>query len=133
MKPLKKIKLALALIGAGFGFKMMIYFLGTDPHLAINQSRELFENRCSQCHGINEANNMDSYLPSSIQKTVERMQHKSDSGISSHEAEQIYEYLVYEYSTKYPERLHAELQALPEEERKKEQAKINHISSKFNF
>ena len=130
---MKKIQLALTLIGAGFGFKMMLYFLGADPHASINQSRELFESRCSQCHGINEASNMDSYLPSSIQTIVEKMQHKSGSGISSHEAEQIYEYLVYDCATKHPDQLHAELQALPEEERKKEQAKINHISSKFNF
>ena len=133
MRSVKKTTLAFAIISTGFAFKTLIYFFGTDLRAPLNQSKELFENRCSQCHGIKEANQMNSYLPSSIQETVERMQRKPESGISSQDAEQIYEYLVYEFSRKYSSKLREQLQALPEEKRKQEQAKIDEISSKFGF
>ena len=94
-------------------------------------AKALFENRCSQCHGLNQATELDSYLPSYIQEMVSKMQHKPQSGISSEEAQEIYEYLVYQFAKTHRNKIDKELQALPEDKRKEEQAKIDQATAKF--
>lgn len=125
---MNKTKLAFVIVGTTVGARFLFDFFGADPKTAKEtSSQELFNARCSQCHGIGEANNFDSYLPSSIQNTVQRMQEKADSGISSKEAQQIYEYLVYTNATSHKDQLDEELKALPDNQRKEEQAKLDAI------
>ena len=107
-----------------------MFIFGVFPNKS-NASKALFENRCSQCHGLNQADQVDSYLPSNVQQMVMRMQHKPQSGISSEEAEEIYEYLVYQFSKTHKAEIDKELSALPEDKRKEEQAKIDQIAAKF--
>lgn len=128
---MNRTRLAFVMVGGALMFKFLIDFFATSPNSTLDQSKALFQNRCSQCHGLNQADNLDSYLPSHVQKTVERMQHMPSSGISSEEAQQIYEYLVYEYTKTHKNELDAELKALPDDKRKEEQSKIDEITAKF--
>ncbi|MBS0652921.1 MAG: photosystem P840 reaction-center cytochrome c-551 [Verrucomicrobia bacterium] len=129
---MNRTRLAFVMVGGVLMSKFLIDFFAASPSSAsLDQSKALFQNRCSQCHGLNQADNLDSYLPSNVQKLVERMQHMPGSGISSEEAQQIYEYLVYEYTKTHKNELDAELKALPDDKRKEEQAKIDEIAAKF--
>lgn len=128
---MKRTRLAFMMIGSALAFKFLIDFFAASSTATLDQSKALFQDRCSQCHGLGVAENLESYLPSNVQSIVERMRHKPGSGISSEEAQEIYEYLVYEFSKTRKKEIDEELNALPDEKKKAEQAKIDAIVSKF--
>ena len=128
---MKRTKLAFMMIGSTLAFKFLIDFFAASPAATLDQSKALFQDRCSQCHGLGSAENLESHLPSNIQSIFERMQHKPDSGISSKDAQEIYEHLVYEFSKTHKQEIDEELNALPDDKKKTEQAKIDAIVSKF--
>lgn len=123
---MKKTTLSLAIISSALSFQFLSDWYQTTPQdVPSDQSQELFLNKCSQCHSIKQANDLQSFLPSAIEDTVQRMQRKPGSSISSQEAKQIYEYLVHQALTIHKGQLDQELQALPENKRKEEQAKLD--------
>lgn len=101
-----------------------------DPLFAVTypapyqKSYQLFLDRCGNCHSIDTARAVESYLPSDWRDVVDRMQRKPDSGISTQEADEIYKFLVYESTVNHKKELDVQLQQLPEAERKTEENKI---------
>lgn len=101
-----------------------------DPLFAVTypapyqKSYQLFLDRCGNCHTIDTALAVDSYLPSDWRDVVDQMQKKEGSGISTQEADEIYKFLVYDSTVNHKKELDAQLQQLPEAERKAEEDKI---------
>jgi hypothetical protein len=88
------------------------------------KSYQLFVDKCSNCHTIDVAIAVDSYLPSAWETVVDQMRRKPDSKISKDEAKEIYQYLVYDSTVSHKTELDAELKALPEDKRAIEEQKI---------
>lgn len=100
-----------------------LFFAVTYP-APYQKSYQLFLDRCGNCHSIDTALAVESYLPSDWQDIVDRMQKKPSSGISTQEAEEIYKFLVYDTTLNHKKELDAQLQQLPEPDRKAEEEKI---------
>lgn len=100
-----------------------LFFAVTYP-APYDKSYQLFLDRCGTCHSIDTALGVDSYLPSDWKDVVDRMQKKPSSGISTQEADEIYKFLVYDSTVNHKKELDAQLQQLPEAERKAEEEQI---------
>ncbi len=98
----------------------------------LQSSQKLFKSRCSQCHSLSQAYDVDSVLPSSWKETVKSMQRKSESNINDTEAQTIYEFLVYDTTKKQNKKLEQELQAIPKDQQQTEQAEIDRIKKLFS-
>ncbi|HOV90224.1 MAG TPA: photosystem P840 reaction-center cytochrome c-551 [Syntrophorhabdaceae bacterium] len=57
-----------------------------------NKTKELFEKKCSSCHGLNKVKSAQK-KPDEWKTTVERMMGKKNSNISHEDAKVIIEYL----------------------------------------
>lgn len=64
---------------------------------------KLFTKKCSHCHTIARPINCDFALPDEWERYVKRMMRKPDSGISSDEAKQIFNFLVFDSKTRKKE------------------------------
>jgi mono/diheme cytochrome c family protein len=72
-----------------------LFLIGLDGNLKaqeIDETKALFEQKCSQCHATSRALNKNKSL-NGWQQTTQRMAKKSGSNISEQEAEKIAEYL----------------------------------------
>jgi hypothetical protein len=64
---------------------------------------KVFSKKCSQCHTLARPINCDFALPDEWERYVKRMMRKPNSGISSDEAKQIFDFLVYDSKTRKKE------------------------------
>ncbi|MBS0604750.1 MAG: cytochrome c [Verrucomicrobia bacterium] len=98
---------------------------------SMHKNYALFQEKCSQCHSLSAAMKSDDVLPSYWQKTVAKMQKKSGSHISAEEAQQIYDFLVYDSSQRRKQDFDDQLSSLPPDKQKKEKDALDQVKSKY--
>jgi hypothetical protein len=99
---------------------------------ALKDNYELFSQKCTQCHKLSRPVNCDYALPDEWSRYVKRMMRKPGSGISSSEAKQIYEFLVYDSSVRKKALLDTKLAKVTPEEKTADEAKIKEVHDKYD-
>ncbi len=97
----------------------------------LQQTYDLFVNRCSPCHGLESTINSQYVLPSYYKEMVQEMKELPDSGISQSDADKIYEFLVYDAYKRHRRELRDALKALPPEKKEQEQQALKEIRDKY--
>ena len=97
----------------------------------LQNTYELFTNRCSACHDLDSTINSKYVLPSYYKGMVQEMYEKPDSGMTQSEADSIYEFLVYDAYKRRRRDLRDQLKTLPEDKKKEEQETIKGIRDKY--
>ncbi|MEI7533320.1 MAG: hypothetical protein WCK57_03045 [Verrucomicrobiae bacterium] len=99
---------------------------------ALKDNYELFSQKCTQCHKLSRPVNCDYALPDEWSRYVKRMMRKPGSGISSSEAKQIYEFLVFDSSIRKKALLDTKLAKVTPEEKMADEAKIKEVHDKYD-
>jgi cytochrome c5 len=99
---------------------------------ALKDNYDLFSQKCTQCHKLSRPVNCDYALPDEWSRYVKRMMRKPGSGISSSEAKQIYEFLVYDSSVRKKALLDEKLAKVTPEEKTADEAKIKEVHDKYD-
>jgi hypothetical protein len=99
---------------------------------ALKDNYELFSQKCTQCHKLSRPVNCDYALPDEWSRYVKRMMRKPGSGISSSEAKQIYEFLVFDSSIRKKALLDTKLAKVTPEEKTADEAKIKEVHDKYD-
>lgn len=97
----------------------------------IQANYKVFAKKCSQCHTLARPINSLYGLPSEWSRYVKRMMRKPGSGIRKGDAKQIYEFLVYDSSTRKREFLESKLENLTEEQQQAERVKISEVNALY--
>lgn len=97
----------------------------------IKENYEVFSQKCTQCHKLSRPINSDYALPAEWERYVKRMFHKPGSGISSGEAKQIFEFLVYDSIIRKKEMLDEKLAKATPDEKAAAESKIKEIRAKY--
>ena len=84
----------------------------------MQESYQVFSQKCSQCHKLSRPINSDYVLPDQWSRYIKRMMYKPGSNISGSEAKKIYEFVVYDSSVRKKTALDAKLQTVTPDERK---------------
>ena len=99
---------------------------------ALKDNYDLFSQKCTQCHKLSRPVNCDYVLPDEWSRYVKRMMRKPGSGISSGEAKQIYEFLVFDSSVRKKALLDEKLGKATAEEKAAAVAKIKEVHDKYD-
>ena len=99
---------------------------------ALKDNYELFSQKCTQCHKLSRPINSDYALPDEWSRYVKRMMRKPGSGISTTEAKQIFEFLVYDSSVRKKAAVDAKLAKATAEEKTAAEAKIKEVHDKYD-
>ncbi len=99
---------------------------------ALKDNYDLFSQKCTQCHKLSRPVNCDYVLPDEWSRYVKRMMRKPGSGISTGEAKQIYEFLVFDSSVRKKALLDEKLGKATAEEKTAAQAKIKEVHDKYD-
>lgn len=94
---------------------------------SMQEANTLFEAKCATCHELKDTTRSPGVLPSYWEKTVKDMQVKPDSNMTGSDTEILTKFLIYDSATRRKREVHKELEALPPEQRKAEQAKIDEV------
>jgi hypothetical protein len=97
----------------------------------IQANYEVFTQKCSQCHKLSRPINSDYALPGEWSRYIKRMMNKPGSGISSGDGKKIYDFLVYDSTTRKKAMVDAKLAKAPAEKAEAE-AKIKEVQSKYD-
>ena len=92
----------------------------------------MFSQKCTQCHKLSRPVNCDYAMPDEWSRYVKRMMRKPGSGISSSEAKQIFEFLVYDSSIRKKALLDEKLAAAKPEDKAAAEAKIKEVHDKYD-
>jgi len=98
----------------------------------IKDNYEIFSQKCSQCHKLSRPINSDYALPEEWSRYIKRMMYKPGSGISAGEAKKIYEFLVYDSSTRKKAMVDDKLAKAKPEEKKDAETKIKEVRDKYD-
>ena len=98
----------------------------------IKDNYEVFSQKCTQCHKLSRPVNCDYAMPDEWSRYVKRMMRKPGSGISSSEAKQIFEFLVYDSSIRKKALLDEKLAAAKPEDKAAAEAKIKEVHDKYD-
>jgi cytochrome c5 len=98
----------------------------------IKDNYEVFSQKCTQCHKLSRPVNCDYVMPDEWSRYVKRMMRKPGSGISSSEAKQIFEFLVYDSSVRKKTLLDEKLAAAKPEDKAAAEAKIKEVHDKYD-
>ena len=98
----------------------------------IQDSYQIFSQKCSQCHKLSRPINSDYALPDEWSRYVKRMMHKPGSGIDSSAGKKIYEFLVYDSSVRKKAMLDDKLAKLSADDKAAAEAKIKEVHDKFD-
>jgi cytochrome c5 len=99
---------------------------------ALKENYDLFSQKCTQCHKLSRPINSDYALPDEWSRYVKRMMHKPGSGISTTEAKQIFEFLVYDSSVRKKAMVDEKLAKATPEDKAAAEAKIKEIHDKYD-
>lgn len=97
----------------------------------LQKSYGLFQQRCSQCHNLARPVNSAYVLPDEWERYIKRMLRKPGSEMTSGEAKELYEFLVYDASQRKKQLLAEKLNGLPKEEKDAAENKIRQIAEKY--
>jgi hypothetical protein len=97
----------------------------------IQQDYEVFTQKCSQCHKLSRPINSDFVLPDEWSRYIHRMMSKPGSGIDSGSGAKIYDFLVYDSSTRKKATLDAKLAKASPAEKAAAEAKIKEVVAKY--
>lgn len=97
----------------------------------IQQDYEVFTQKCSQCHKLSRPINSDFVLPEEWSRYIHRMMSKPGSGIDSGSGAKIYDFLVYDSSTRKKATLDAKLAKASPAEKAAAEAKIKEVVAKY--
>lgn len=98
----------------------------------IQENYALFSQKCSQCHKLSRPINSDYALPDEWSRYIHRMMNKPGSGIGAGDGKKIYEFLVYDSSTRKKAMLDQKLSALSAAEKAAAEAKIKEVQDKYH-
>ena len=98
----------------------------------IQDSYEVFQQKCTQCHKLSRPINSDYALPDEWSRYVKRMMHKPGSGIDSTDGKKIYEFLVYDSSVRKKAMVDDKLAKLGADDRAADEAKIKEVHDKYD-
>ena len=98
----------------------------------IQDNYQIFSQKCTQCHKLSRPINSDYVLPDEWSRYVKRMMRKPGSGISSAEAKQIFEFLVYDSSVRKKAALDEKLAKATPEDKAADEAKIKEVHDKYD-
>jgi cytochrome c5 len=98
----------------------------------IKDNYDVFSQKCTQCHKLSRPVNCDYAMPDEWSRYVKRMMRKPGSGISSSEAKQIFEFLVYDSSIRKKALLDEKLAAAKPEDKTVAEAKIKEVHDKYD-
>jgi len=99
---------------------------------AIQDSYDLFSQKCTQCHKLSRPINSDYCLPGEWERYVKRMMHKPGSGINGADAKKIFEFLVYDSSIRKKALVDQKLALATPEEKAAAEKKIQEIRAKYD-
>ena len=99
---------------------------------ALKENYDLFSQKCTQCHKLSRPVNCDYALPDEWSRYVKRMMRKPGSGISTSEAKQIYEFLVYDSSVRKKVLLDGKLAKATPEDKVAAEAKVKEVHDKYD-
>lgn len=94
----------------------------------MQESYQVFSQKCSQCHKLSRPINSDYVLPDQWSRYIKRMMYKPGSNISGSEAKKIYEFVVYDSSVRKKTALDAKLQTVTPDERKTAEDAIKKVA-----
>jgi hypothetical protein len=94
----------------------------------MQESYQVFSQKCSQCHKLSRPINSDYVLPDQWSRYIKRMMYKPGSNISGSEAKKIYEFVVYDSSIRKKTALDAKLQTVTPDERKTAEDAIKKVA-----
>lgn len=97
----------------------------------LQETYSLVETQCTTCHGLNETTRSPEVLPSYWEKTVQSMLVKKDSGMTPDSAQKITDFLIYDSYKRRSLQWKKDFKALPEEQQKIEQSKMDAILNKY--
>jgi hypothetical protein len=98
----------------------------------IQENYPVFTQKCSQCHKLSRPINSDYALPDEWSRYIHRMMNKPGSGIGAGDGKKIYDFLVYDSSTRKKAMLDQKLSALSAAEKAAEQAKIKEVQDRYH-
>jgi hypothetical protein len=98
----------------------------------IKDNYETFKEKCTQCHKLSRPINSDYALPDEWSRYVKRMMHKPGSGINATEGKKIYEFLVYDSSTRKKAMVDEKLAKATPDEKKAAEAKIKEVHDQYD-
>jgi hypothetical protein len=99
---------------------------------ALKDNYDLFSQKCTQCHKLSRPINSDYALPDEWSRYVKRMMRKPGSGISTTEAKQIFEFLVYDSSVRKKAMVDDKLAKATPEDKTAAEAKIKEVHDKYD-
>ena len=97
----------------------------------LQQTYQLFVNRCATCHDLASSINSDYVLPGYYESMVQAMQEMPDSGISASEGQKIYEFLVYDALKRRKRKVKQQLKSLPDKQKRIEIDELKKIKNKY--
>lgn len=98
----------------------------------IQENYALFSQKCSQCHKLSRPINSDYALPDEWSRYIHRMMNKPGSGIGAGDGKKIYDFLVYDSSTRKKAMLDQKLSALSAAEKAAAEAKIKEVQDRYH-
>ncbi|MGD0614450.1 MAG: hypothetical protein ABSA69_03295 [Verrucomicrobiota bacterium] len=98
----------------------------------IKEDYDVFSTKCAQCHKLSRPINSDYAMPDEWSRYIKRMMHKPGSGISNADGKSIYEFLVYDSSTRKKAMLDEKLAKATPDEKKDAEAKIKEVHDKYD-
>ena len=98
----------------------------------IKDNYEVFSTKCTQCHKLSRPINSDYATPDEWSRYIKRMMHKPGSGISNADGKKIYEFLVYDSSTRKKAMLDDKLAKATPQEKTDAEAKIKEVRDKYD-
>jgi hypothetical protein len=98
----------------------------------IQENYAVFSQKCSQCHKLSRPINSDYALPDEWSRYIHRMMNKPGSGIGAGDGKKIYEFLVYDSSTRKKAMLDQKLSQLSAADKAAAEAKIKEVHDKYH-
>jgi hypothetical protein len=98
----------------------------------IQENYAVFSQKCSQCHKLSRPINSDYALPDEWSRYIHRMMNKPGSGIGAGDGKKIYDFLVYDSSTRKKSMLDQKLSQLSAGEKAAVEAKIKEVQDKYH-
>lgn len=98
---------------------------------SLQSTYDVFQAKCTTCHGAEDSLQSKQVLPSYWETTTHRMQAMKDSNLSSQEASDIAEFLIYDSSVRRKSLFDRQLNDLPPGEQAQEKAKLEAIRQKY--
>ena len=92
---------------------------------------KLFQPKCSKCHTIARGISSEMVLPGDWERYIKRMMYKPDSGISSTDGRTLFNFLVYDASTRKADLLRKALAGLPAPDRSSAIARVKELNPSF--